>query len=119
MTPAELDAATGAAAELHATAVRALCHGDFLDKNILLGRDRRWWAIDPMPCIGDPCLDAAFWALHHRPGSDVRGRCGLIAAAAGLDGGRVWRWARALAAAEAALDVGRGRAAGHLRTLRG
>jgi streptomycin 6-kinase len=118
VTRAELDAAASAAAELHAGAARALCHGDFLDKNILLDRERRWWAIDPMPCVGDPCLDGAFWALHHRPGVGVRKRCALLAAAGGLDPDRVWRWALAFAATEAALDIGPGRADGHLRTLR-
>jgi len=116
---AKLDGAARDAVELHRTAPRALCHGDFLDKNILLARDRRWRAIDPMPCAGDPCLDAGFWALHHRPGVAVRERCVRVAAAAGLDGGRVWRWARAFAATEAVLDVDGERARGHVRTLDG
>jgi streptomycin 6-kinase len=119
VTPAELDAAQRAAADLLGAAARTLCHGDFLDKNILLDRHGRWWAIDPMPCIGDACLDAAFWALHHRPGSGVARRCDRIAAAADLDSSRVRGWARAFAATEAALDNGPGRAAGHLRVLRG
>jgi streptomycin 6-kinase len=114
----ELDAAAHAATTLHATGPRTLCHGDFLDKNILLDNDGRWWAIDPMPCIGDSCLDAGFWALHHRPGSNVRGRSTRIAHAAGLDPDRVWRWAHAFAASEAVLDIDPGRAEGHLRTLR-
>jgi streptomycin 6-kinase len=115
----ELDAAAYAAECLHATTPHAaLLHGDFLDKNILLDHDGRWWAIDPMPCIGDPCLDAGFWALHHRPGTNVRTRCTQLARAAGLDSDRVWRWAHAFAASEAALDIGPGRAHGHLRTLR-
>ena len=58
VTPAELDAGRRATAALLATAAHTLCHGDFLDKNILLDGDGSWWAIDPMPCIGDPCLDA-------------------------------------------------------------
>ena len=118
VTPAELDAGRRATAALLATASHTLCHGDFLDKNILLDGDGSWWAIDPMPCIGDPCLDAAFWALHHRPGNGVADRCDRIAAAAGLDSGRVTAWARAFAATEAALDNGPGRAAAHLRVLR-
>ena len=118
VSPAELAAARTQASELHADATRVLCHGDLLDKNILLDGDGRWRAIDPMPCLGDPCLDAAFWALHHRPGVGVRERCERVAGHAGLPGARVWRWARALAATEAVLDIGAGRAAGHLRTLR-
>jgi streptomycin 6-kinase len=119
VSPHELDAAAKAAEALHATAPRALCHGDFLNKNILLDHDGRWWAIDPMPCVGDPCLDAGFWALHHRPGTVVRARCARIAQAAGFEPDRVWGWARVFAASEAVLDIGPGRAEGHLRTLRG
>jgi len=115
----ELDAGAAAAARLDAGGSEALLHGDFLGKNILLDGAGRWWAIDPMPCRGDPCLDAGFWALHHRPGMGVQERCGLIARAAGLDAQRVWAWARAFAASEAAIDVAPGAAAGHLRTLRG
>jgi streptomycin 6-kinase len=117
VSPYELDAAAQSAETLHATGPGTLCHGDFLDKNILLDHDGRWWAIDPMPCIADPCLDAGFWALHHRPGIEVRARCGQLARAAGLDPDRVWRWAHVFAASEAVLDIGPGRAEGHLRTL--
>jgi streptomycin 6-kinase len=118
VAPHELEAAARAAGALHRSGGRALCHGDFLDKNLLLDAGRRWWAIDPLPCIGDPCMDAGFWALHHRPGIAVRDRCDLIAAAGGMDPQRVWRWASAFAAAEAVLDVDGGRAESHLRTLR-
>ena len=31
-------------------------HGDFLDKNLLLGT-KGFLAIDPMPWVGDPCSD--------------------------------------------------------------
>jgi streptomycin 6-kinase len=117
---AEIDAAAAAAARLdRTTPSRYLCHGDFLSKNILLDRAGGWRAIDPMPCIGDPCLDAGFWALHHRPGTAVGDRCDLVARDAGLEADRVRAWARAFAASEAALDNVPDRAAAHLRALRG
>jgi streptomycin 6-kinase len=117
VSPGELDAATAAARTLHESGPRVLCHGDFLDKNILCDGAGGWRAIDPMACASDPCRDAGFWALHHRPGTAVRERCGLVAAAAGLDADRVWRWALAFAATEAVLDVGPERAQQHLRVL--
>ena len=49
-----LDAARAAAVSLCATTEQAvLLHGDFLDKNLLLGR-AGYVAIDPIPGIGDP-----------------------------------------------------------------
>jgi streptomycin 6-kinase len=117
VSPRELAAAAAAARTLHESGPRVLCHGDFLDKNILRDGARGWRAIDPIACVSDPCRDAAFWALHHRPGEAVRERCGLVAAAAGLDADRVWRWAVAFAATEAVLDIGPGRAERHLRVL--
>lgn len=83
--------------------VTVLLHGDFLDKNILLDEAGRWWAIDPRPCRGDPCLDAAFWALSHRGGRGGDRRARLVAAAAGLDVVRVREWMRAFAVSEAVL----------------
>jgi streptomycin 6-kinase len=117
VSPGELHAAAAAARTLHESGPRVLCHGDFLDKNILRDGERGWRAIDPMACVSDPCRDAAFWALHHSPGAAVRERCALVAAAAGLDPDRVWRWALAFAATEAVLDIGPGRAGRHLRVL--
>lgn len=83
--------------------VTVLCHGDFLDKNILLDEAGRWWAIDPRPCRGDRCLDAAFWALDHRRGQGAAERGPVIAAAAGLDSVRVEAWMRVFAVSEAVL----------------
>lgn len=82
-----------------------LCHGDFLDKNILVDDRDRWWAIDPRPCRGDPCLDAAFWALAHRGGVDASEHARLVAARGGLDPERVTEWMRAFAIPEAVLAL--------------
>ena len=118
VTLAELDEAGRTARELHDSGSRVLCHGDFLDKNLLLDGARGLRAIDPMPCVSDRSRDAAFWALHHQPGVYVGERCELVARAAGLDGARVRRWALAFAATEAALDIAPGAAQRHLGFLR-
>jgi streptomycin 6-kinase len=108
---AAIDAALAAALSLHAgRELTVLCHGDLIDKNVLVDGAGRWRAIDPRPCAGDPCLDAAFWALTHRPGPQVRRRCELVAEAAGVPAGRLWAWARAFAISEAALVTDRPRA---------
>jgi len=96
-----------------------LCHGDFLNKNILLDTAGAWCAIDPRPCVGDPCLDAAFWCLTHRPGERVRGRCELLADVAGLDPQRLWAWVTAFAVAEAVLVTDLPRARAHHRLVGG
>jgi streptomycin 6-kinase len=83
--------------------VAVLCHGDFLDKNILVDGEGRWWAIDPHPCRGDPCLDAAFWALAHRGGQGAAERGSVIAAATALDVARVQDWMRVFAVSESVL----------------
>jgi len=113
----QLDDAHRAALELDRQCRRkVMCHGDFLNKNILLDAGGTWCAIDPRPCVGDPCLDAAFWCLTHRPGQCVRERCELLADAAGLDAGRLWSWALAFAASETVLvtDLPRARAYHHV-----
>ncbi len=83
--------------------VTVVCHGDFLDKNILLDAGGNWWAIDPRPCRGEPSLDAAFWALAHREGRHAAQRGQVIADAAGLDPGRVAAWMRVFAVSESVL----------------
>jgi streptomycin 6-kinase len=96
-----------------------MCHGDLMDKNILLDTRGNWWAIDPRPCVGDPCLDAAFWSVTHRPGERVKQRCELVARAAGLNADRVWAWALVFAVSEAVLVTDRPRARAHHRVLGG
>lgn len=114
----DLDRAYRAALVLHEQSSHTvLCHGDFLNKNILLDQQANWRAIDPRPCVADPCLDAAFWSLAHRPGERVKERCELVAHVAGLDGERVWSWARAFAASEAVLVTDHLRARAHYGVL--
>jgi streptomycin 6-kinase len=109
-----LDEAYRRAFALHEQRSRtALCHGDFMNKNILHDAGGSWRAIDPRPCAGDPCLDAAFWSLTHRPGERVKERCELVAHAAGLDHGRVWAWAQVFAVSEAVLVTDLARAQAH------
>jgi streptomycin 6-kinase len=69
-----------------------LLHGDLDDRNVLRDDARGLVAIDALPCAGDPAYDAACWAhANRRPGRLARIRA--IAAAAGLDEGRVAAWA--------------------------
>jgi len=117
---AVIDEAHERALALHARSPRrVLCHGDFTNKNVLLDADRAWRAIDPRPCVGDPCLDAAFWSLTHRPGVHVKERCELVARARGLDAARVWAWAQAFAVSETVLVTDIVRARAHHRVLAG
>jgi streptomycin 6-kinase len=97
--------------------VTVLCHGDLLDKNILVDAQGRWWAIDPRPCRGDPCLDAAFWALAHRDGAGSLGRAAVIATATGLDPGRIAAWMRVFAVCEAVLARSAGLSASYREVL--
>ena len=116
----DIDAAHRAALNLHEQSVtRVMCHGDFINKNILLDAHGDWWAIDPRPCAADPCLDAAFWSLAHRPGESVKERCHLIAGITSVDPERVWAWAQAFAVSEAVLVTDPARARAHHSVLNG
>lgn len=89
----QLDAAGAAAMELCATTTQTvLLHGDFLDKN-LLWDGARYLAIDPIPCIGDPCADAGFFAAGHPPATTILERADAIAAQMGVSRQRAQRWA--------------------------
>jgi streptomycin 6-kinase len=99
--------------------VTVLCHGDLLDKNILVDGWGEWWAIDPRPCRGDPCLDAAFWALAHRDGRDATSRAAVVAGAIGLDPGRIEAWMCSFAVSEAVLARSAGLSAAYLEFLGG
>jgi streptomycin 6-kinase len=88
-----LEAARAAAKELYATTGRTvLLHGDFLDKN-LLWDGARYLAIDPIPCIGDPCADAGFFAAGHPPATMILQRADAIAVQMGVSRQRAQRWA--------------------------
>jgi streptomycin 6-kinase len=69
-----------------------LLHGDFLDKN-LLSSGTSYLAIDPIPCIGDPCSDVGFFAAGHPPATGILHRADAIAALMSLDRHRARRWA--------------------------
>ncbi|HWN00583.1 MAG TPA: aminoglycoside phosphotransferase family protein [Streptosporangiaceae bacterium] len=71
----------------------ALLHGDLEDRNILTCARRGLVAIDPVPCLGDPAYDAAYWAVEGQAGQPARWRAERIAAHLGLDPHRVLRWA--------------------------
>jgi len=96
-----LPAARAAAARLCATAGRSvLLHGDFLDKN-LLADGASYVAIDPVPCIGDPCADAGFFAACRQPVTAIWERAAALAARLGEDPARAVRWAAVWAVHEA------------------
>ena len=90
---ARLGDARSAAERLCASTQRTvLLHGDFLDKN-LLSDGSSYLAIDPIPCIGDPCSDAGFFAAGHPPATGILHRAAAIAALMRLDRHRARRWA--------------------------
>ena len=79
---------------LDASATRkTLAHGDFIAKNVLLGPDGRYVAVDPLPFIGDPCSDAGQFSAYHSPVGNVIPRARAIAEATGNDPDRAARWA--------------------------
>jgi streptomycin 6-kinase len=93
---------------------RVLLHGDLHLANVLDGgvldggvldggAARRLVAIDPRACVGDPCFDAVDYLLDGAARGGVDGvdgidaRCAALAAASGLDAGRLHDWCRAVA----------------------
>jgi streptomycin 6-kinase len=102
------------------TSPTVLLHGDLTPTNILDGGSKRGLvAIDPAPCLGDPAFDAVDLILWQADDlATVEMRSGRLAAATGLDGGRLLAWSTAFAAM-AALELaseGSGRSA-ELETL--
>jgi streptomycin 6-kinase len=89
---------------VQSTASRQLLHGDYQNKNLLLGPAGLLVAIDPTPAVGDSHYDPALWALTHRPGERVRERCAELAKRLLLDPERLWQWCIVLAVPEIALD---------------
>ncbi|HXQ96244.1 MAG TPA: aminoglycoside phosphotransferase family protein [Candidatus Acidoferrales bacterium] len=88
-----LDAARATAMKLCETTRRAvLLHGDFLDKNLLRG-GAGYIAIDPIPCLGDPCSDVGFFAAGHPPAATILRRADTVAAQMDLDRHRARQWA--------------------------
>jgi streptomycin 6-kinase len=68
-----------------------LLHGDFDERNLLRCNERGLAAIDPLPTVGDPAYDAAYWA-HANRRIGKRDRVEAIARAMSLDAARVRRW---------------------------
>ena len=80
-------------AELERTAPAAvLLHGDLDERNLLVCARRGLCAIDPLPCVGDPAYDAAYW-VHANRRSGRRARFEAIVTATGLPRDRVRDWA--------------------------
>ncbi|MGW4110944.1 aminoglycoside phosphotransferase family protein [Actinosynnema sp. NPDC004786] len=80
------------------TQPRVLLHGDLHLGNVLDGGpDRGLVAIDPRPCVGDPCFDVVDYVLDAAGREGVAARAGLVAEAAALDPDRLREWCRALA----------------------
>jgi streptomycin 6-kinase len=77
-----------------------LVHGDLEQRNIVRCQRRGLAAIDPMPCVGDPAYDAAYWAADGQQAADLEQRCHALARHASLDPGRVLRWASIITLAE-------------------
>ncbi|OAI41032.1 hypothetical protein AYO38_04740 [bacterium SCGC AG-212-C10] len=83
-----------AALRLHASTQRqTLAHGDFVAKNMLLGTNGYYVAIDPLPLIADPCLDIGQFTAYHSPVATVLDRARSIADATGNDRDRAEGWA--------------------------
>ena len=94
-------AAAKMAAGLMASTDRAvLLHGDFLDKNILLGPDG-YVAIDPMPRLGDPCADVGMFASFRQPASVILTTARTMAELLGYDTRRCEQWAAVWSVGEA------------------
>ncbi|MEV1115755.1 aminoglycoside phosphotransferase family protein [Actinosynnema sp. NPDC049800] len=87
------------------TQPHALLHGDLHLGNVLSGGDLLM-AIDPRPCVGDPCFDVVDYALAGAGHEGVAERATAVAEEAALDPDRLHEWCRALApmAAIAYLD---------------
>jgi streptomycin 6-kinase len=76
-----------------------LLHGDLTPRNILDGgTERGLVAIDPTPCRGDAAFDAVDLVLWQADDLEtIRARTELVAAATGVDGGRLHAWSCAFA----------------------
>lgn len=72
---------------------RSLLHGDFVAKNLLDAGDGKFVAIDPIPCIGDPCSDIGQFTAYHSPVSTTTFRAREIAARSGHNAERAAQWA--------------------------
>jgi streptomycin 6-kinase len=71
-----------------------LLHGDLHLGNALDGGAKGLVAIDPKVCVGDPCFDAFDLVVDGAGREGVDARCERVAAACGLDGDRLYEWAK-------------------------
>ncbi|HWC82371.1 MAG TPA: aminoglycoside phosphotransferase family protein [Pseudonocardiaceae bacterium] len=73
-------------------------HGDLHPGNVLDGGPGRGlMAIDPKACLGDPCFDAVDYVVAGAGQEGIAARCARMAAACGLDGGRLSAWSQVIA----------------------
>nr|WP_241829030.1 aminoglycoside phosphotransferase family protein [Saccharothrix sp. CB00851] len=80
------------------TQPHVLLHGDLHLGNVLDGGPHRGLvAIDPRPCVGDPCFDVVDYALAAAGHEGITTRATTTAQAAGLNPDRLHEWCRALA----------------------
>lgn len=77
-----------------------LLHGDLQPKNILRGDANRWYAIDPLPCVGDFHADAAFWAVMQVGSSSIDTRIGQLVRRSFLNQRVLEAWAFVFSVAE-------------------
>ncbi|MBB4909156.1 aminoglycoside phosphotransferase family protein [Actinophytocola algeriensis] len=74
-----------------------LLHGDLHLGNVLTSDRKGLVAIDPMACVGDPCFDAVDYVLEGLDRAEMLRRRDALAAAAGVDAGRLDAWCRVTA----------------------
>lgn len=79
---------------------RRLLHGRFSPLGVVESREG-WVLISPRPVLGDPCYDAACWALSDEASGSIRHNCRELARHSGLPEERV----REMAWIVAALDL--------------
>jgi streptomycin 6-kinase len=79
---------------------RCLVHGDFLQKNFMLGAEG-YVAADPRPHIADRCADLGLFASYYPPARKIARMARALAEAAGYDPDRCARWAAVWAIGEA------------------
>jgi streptomycin 6-kinase len=86
-----------------------LLHGDLHQGNVLDGGPERGLvAIDPRPCVGEAAADVVDWVFWGTGPEGWEPRSRDLAAALGLEHGRLWAWCAAFAAMLAASRAGQG-----------
>jgi streptomycin 6-kinase len=77
-----------------------IIHGDLQAKNVLIGPDDTWQAIDPFTCRGDLNAEAALWAVLQDNTSRIQDRVSELADCPMLDENRLRAWCYIYAVAE-------------------